>query len=555
MRTGFVVTLAAVLVAGVATPSPAAPPSAQRYVVGFEQFPHGLRPGDAYNGGRVVRTDPVLRFAAVQSSTPALLIAGARTDPNVRYIEEAPVLPLLQFTPDDPSFGTQYGPQQVRAPVAWDTTVGTTTKNICVVDTGVRYTHQDLAGARWLGGYDFVNLDADPIDDHGHGTHVAGIAAGSTNNGAGIAGVAQVGILAAKVLNSSGSGAWDWVASGIRWCADNGGHVINMSLGGGPSTVLLDAVRYAYNKGSLLVAASGNGSCSNCVIYPAAYTEVVAVSCTMSNKKSCTFTSKGKQVELAAPGYQVLSTYNAADDAYTTMSGTSMSTPHVSGVAALVWSYVPALTGQGLRSVLQSTAGDLGTVGKDNVFGYGLVDARAALAKAAGLPPLAETSVSRETFDDGAAQGWTFSGLWHIGELCATAPSPTKYAAYNKESTCNYDTGSRTQGNAVFDVDLRNASLAHVVFNQSWLTESQADRIGGYDGHKLQLSNDGGSSWIDLKVWNSKQASVPSWTPFTMSLGGYAGSSVKIRFLFNSADGLYNAFTGWLLDDVEVTAA
>jgi hypothetical protein len=304
-----------------------------------------------------------------------------------------------------------------------------------------------------------------------------------------------------------------------------------------------------------LVAASGNGSCSNCVIYPAAYTEVVAVSCTTSVKKSCTFTSKGSQVELAAPGYQVLSTYNAGDNAYATMSGTSMSTPHVSGVAALVWSYVPALTGQGVRSVLQSTAGDLGALGKDKEFGYGLVDARAALAKAAGLPALTETMFSRETFDDGLAQGWKLEGLWHVGEACSVAPSPVKYLAYNKDASCNYDTGTRTQGQATFDADLRNASVAHIVFNQSWQTESQADRTGGFDGHRVKISADGGSSWIDLQVWNSKQSSVVSWAPVTLSLRGYAGSMLKIRFHFDSSDTLYNAYLGWLLDDVEVTAA
>lgn len=528
-----------------------------RYVVGFHELPRDLESGDTYNGATVLRVDPFLHFAVVKTKTPSWFEFQASIDDDVRYVEPDPIQQFVQFTPNDARWADQYGPQQIRAPEAWDTTLGTTAKNVCIVDTGVRYSHEDLAGARWLGGYDYVSDDADPWDDNGHGTHVASTAAGSTNNGIGIAGVTQSGILGVKVLNALGSGSYSDIASGIRWCADNGGHVISMSLGG-PSgqTSLLDAVNYAWTEGSLVVAAAGNdGPCSNCVNYPAKYSNAIAVTCTTSSETQCSFSSDGPESELAAPGQSILAAWHTSNAAYNTISGTSMSTPHVSGAAALVWSHAPGLTNSELRQLLRDHAQDLGASGWDQLYGYGEVDVKATLDAAdgggGGDPPPSQGTVYFEDFDDGTADDWTLTGLWHVSNACAAASSPPNYLAYNQDSDCEYSTGAATTGTATFSVDLSDATVATLKLDHRWETESYSG--GAYDVMRVQASATG-SSFSTLEQWDSRDNNQPSWGPLTVDLDAYAGATAWIRFQFDSVDSVSNNFAGWFIDDVEITS-
>jgi subtilisin family serine protease len=358
---------------------------AARFVVGFDGEP-AVHRGDDYHGGKVVNVHRALHFAVVEAADEASFRGAAASGADVRYLEPDPVQRLLALTPDDPSFGSQYGPQEIGAPAAWDTTTGASSTILCTVDTGVRSTHEDLA-AGWAGGYDFVNGDADPTDDNGHGTHVTGIAAAAIGNAKGIAGIAGVSIKHAKVLDASGYGSWSNVASGITWCADHGAHVVSLSLGGSAgSTALQDAVRYAWAHGAVVVAAAGNsGPCSDCVLYPARYAEAIAVACVYSDKTLCTFSSGGPEVDLAAPGASILSSAYSGDTAYVRMSGTSMAAPHVAGAAALVVSAHPDWTNQMVRDALESTAEDVGEAGLDAGSGHGLV--RADLALGATPPP------------------------------------------------------------------------------------------------------------------------------------------------------------------------
>ncbi len=353
-----------------------------QYVVAFSQVPPTLAIGDAFAGAEVVAMADSLGFILVQPGDPAAFMAQVLRHPEVRYVEENRVAVRTMLAPDDPRFDDQYGPQQIRAPEAWDTRLGGDERTVCIVDSGIRYTHEDLAGSRWLGGWDFVHRTDDPWDDNGHGTHVAGTAAAGVDNGVGIAGVGNVGFLAVKALDSRGSGSFFDVASAIAWCADNGGDVISMSLGS-PwfSWTLFDAVQYAWGQGALLVGAAGNnGPCNNCIGYPAALDEVIAVTCTTATEAQCGFSSDGPESELAAPGQSILSTYVGSDSDYAAKSGTSMSTPHVAGVAALIWNHAPDLTNQQLRDVLQNSARDAGPTGWDEQYGYGIVDAAEAIA-------------------------------------------------------------------------------------------------------------------------------------------------------------------------------
>ncbi|HRJ42667.1 MAG: S8 family serine peptidase [Caldilineaceae bacterium] len=282
-----------------------------------------------------------------------------------------------------------YAPRIINLPMAWNHTMGSRDIPIAILDTGILASHPEFAG-RLLPGYDFVNNDADPHDDYGHGTHVAGIAAAAINNGVGMVGVCgNCSIIPVKVLNESNQGSWGNVAAGIVWSVNAGARVINLSLGGGsvPSTVE-DAVRYATEHNVLIVAAAGNGR-TNTPFYPAALEDVVGVAATRNDDTRWSLSNYGPFVELAAPGYAVYSTYNNLSNTYggyIYMSGTSMAAPHVAGLAALLLSQNPNLTIAQLRELMRKTAADLGESGRDDYFGYGRIDVFAAIQ--AAVPPL-----------------------------------------------------------------------------------------------------------------------------------------------------------------------
>jgi len=289
-----------------------------------------------------------------------------------------------QFVPNDPYWGAQWGPQKIEADWAWNTTKGSSSVLVAVVDTGICYTHSDLAANYAPSGYDWVNNDTDPIDDHGHGTHCAGIIAAVLNNSIGIAGLAQVRVMTEKVLSSGGWGYWDWVANGITHAVDQGANIISMSLGGyGDSELVHEAVRYAYESGVLVIAAAGNENTAT-KSYPAAYDEVVAVAATDSYDDKAAFSNWGDWIELAAPGVSI---YSTVPWGYESWSGTSMACPHVSGLAALAWSRYPNKARDWVRLWLRYTADDLGDPGFDIYYGYGRINARKAVEQ---VPPAHE---------------------------------------------------------------------------------------------------------------------------------------------------------------------
>jgi len=301
----------------------------------------------------------------------------------VKYAEPNKLVHAL-YTPDDPYYSEQWGLKHINVDSAWDIEKGNKNVTIAVIDTGIDYTHEDLVNNYVTGGYDWVNDDSDPMDDHGHGTFCAGIIAATINNEKGIAGIAQVNIMAEKVLNETGYGT-DWeVARGITHATDNNVSILSMSLGGDDAAQILeDACLYAWNNGCLLVAASGNDGKQG-VSYPAAYETVIAVGAIDQNDQRCGFSNWGPDLELVAPGVGILSTY--PHNQYVQKDGTSMAAPHVAGVAALVWSKYPFLTNHELRDRLAQTAYDLGAVGFDEYFGYGRVDALNATITI-NLPP------------------------------------------------------------------------------------------------------------------------------------------------------------------------
>ena len=283
--------------------------------------------------------------------------------------------------PDDAYFDNQWGMKKVEAPAAWDVTKGNSTIKIAILDTGVDLDHPDLAGKITANTNFSTSTTTDDI--YGHGTHVAGIAAASTNNGIGVAGLGySASIVSVKVLGDSGSGYYSWVANGIVWATDNGAQVINMSLGGASvSSTLEDAVNYAWSKGVVVVAAAGNSG-SSAPFYPAYYSNTIAIAATDASDKLASWSNYGDWVDVAAPGVSIYSTL--IDAGYGYKSGTSMASPHAAGLAALVYSVVTDLDGNGrlndeVRSRIETTADNISSVGA----GSGRINAYMAVSGSA----------------------------------------------------------------------------------------------------------------------------------------------------------------------------
>ena len=315
------------------------------------------------HGGRPIEEIPGIGVEVVEvpaRAEEALAAAYARSS-LVEYAEPDYIAYALDgvVMPNDVSFpkqwglnniGQNYGTSQpgtpdadIDAPEAWGVTTGNSTVRVAILDTGIDQDHEDLKGKIFMS-WDFTSSSSGVDDKYGHGTHVAGIAAAATNNGLGVAGVGyNSSLMNVKVLNDQGSGYYSWIANGIIWAADNGAKVINMSLGGGRgSQALKGAVNYAWNKGVVLAAAAGNSGSSS-PLYPAYYTNCIAVAATDANDWKASFSSFGKWVDVAAPGVDIFSTFPNHPYAigkslnYDYGSGTSMATPHVAGLAALVW--------------------------------------------------------------------------------------------------------------------------------------------------------------------------------------------------------------------------
>ena len=325
------------------------------------------------------------------------------TNPNVVYAEPDYVCEGGYLSNDTAIIeGWQYAPSLISADDAWDVTTGSSAVEVAVLDSGVDVLHPDLSG-KLIAGSDIVNSDSAPSDDHGHGTHIAGVIAAIPNNGLGAVGIGHdTKVRAIKVLDNTNTGSWGDVAQGIVEATDAGAKIINLSLGGYTgSQTLLDAVEYAWSNGVLLVAAVGNGAQTN-PYYPAAYDHVMGVAATNSSDGRWSLSNYGSFVDISAPGDMIYSTHwtdggpapafsgDATDSTltstYTYLSGTSQAAPHVSGVAALLLAQDPTRTNQQLWDILTSTSDDLGVAGWDQLYGHGRLNALQAVSGDSSTP-------------------------------------------------------------------------------------------------------------------------------------------------------------------------
>jgi type VII secretion-associated serine protease mycosin len=441
---------------------------------------------------------------------------------------------------DDPLREFQWDLDKISTPAAWESSTGSDVV-VAVVDTGVDGSHPDLAG-QLLPGLDAITDTTGGDDDgNGHGTHVAGTVAAVAGNGEGVAGFApDAKILPIKVLGADGSGYVSDTAQGIVWAADNGAHVINLSLGSSnPSTAEEAAVAYAVNRGVTVVAAAGNereeGSPTS---YPAAYEGVIAVAATDPGDDVAEYSNQGAYVDVAAPGSGIFSTYPIdlpeGSSGYNALSGTSMAAPHVAAAAALIKSVQPDLTPDDIQQVLQSSAVDLGGEGFDEDFGYGRIDAAAAVEAAAdwdgGDGGDGETRITPEIVaSDGELVGYgsetsTEFQVTSDGEALGGLPGEA-CVSVGRGWDCE-EVESDEDGYYVVDHVATGAFQVRLTITESEIVESATESVSytvrarvsarksakgaitvaaaGAAGQKMTLQRKSGSVWKNVKVYPVK---------------------------------------------------
>jgi len=433
--------------AALATPAENNAPGLERVpvLISFRQTPGPSEQALVRShGGTIKHSYHLVRGIAASIPQPA--IAGLANNPNVTEVE--PDLTVFAFDELDSCWGVKH----IGAGIVHGTGNRGTGVKVAIIDSGIDYNHSDL-NDNYAGGYDFANDDADPMDDYGHGTHVAGTVA-AEDNGYGAVGVApDADIYALKVITASGSGSYSDVIAALQWAVDNGIQVTNNSYGSSayPGTLVKNAFKNAEAAGIVNICAAGNygnsaGTGEN-MIYPARFDSCIAVAATLSNDTKASFSSTGAEMLLAAPGSSIYSTSRGGG--YTYMSGTSMACPHVAGTAALV---IAAGIGD-VRTQLINTADDLGEPGWDPVFGFGLVNAVAAVegsdeidpdpvADFAGIPISGDAplNVNFTNMSTGNPTAWS----WSFGDEGETSTSTLQYPPTHTYTTVGTYTVSLT---------------------------------------------------------------------------------------------------------------
>ena len=420
----------------------------------YRLFPHVTHPESNPNLERIylLRFQIPIDLHTINASYAAHPLIEATEFNYIRQTQASEIIP------NDPRFEEQWNLSLIDMPGAWAIEKGDPEVIIAVVDTGFDYTHEDLASQTWVNageipdngidddnngyiddvnGWDFSELpnsdgngksrngDNDPIDESGHGTHVAGIVGAAVDNDLGISGIAWNCTLM-PIRGAGVRGIRDnRSAAAIVYAVDNGARVINMSWGGRErSFVLRDAVDYAYARGVLMVAASGNGS-EGASIFPAGYRKVISVAATEQHKQKFYQSNFGASIDIGAPGNVILSTH--INNRYRPLSGTSMATAHVSGVAALIISKRPSLTHQEVRQILLSATDPItespGLVGAGNLNAARALMASSSL-KAHILSPEAHSGGSNQIEVIGTAGGFKFD-TWQL--LYGPSAVPTAF--------------------------------------------------------------------------------------------------------------------------------
>jgi subtilisin family serine protease len=355
------------------------------YILGFKEDEDVNKVVGKLDNYGITKLGEIKKIKVILVRANEHALAGLTKNFKVSYIEKNHKVYALkkpakpgkpQEPPEPPQQSSEvipWGVEKIISELVWENLTDINVK-VAVLDTGIDLDHPDL---NVINGATFVRGTRSSNDDNGHGTHVAGTIGGIRGNDIGVVGVAPgVDLYAVKVLDKKGRGSSFAVANGIVWAYENDMDVINMSLGSDYySQTIVEALSLLEGKDIIAVAASGNDG--SFVDYPAAYPTTIAVGAVDSDNNIADFSSNGTEVDVVAPGVNILSTYK--DGQYVTGSGTSMATPHVSGVAVLFKYKNPNGTLDDFRKYIETTSIDLGETGKDNYYGFGLVDANGIL--------------------------------------------------------------------------------------------------------------------------------------------------------------------------------
>ncbi|MBS0544761.1 MAG: S8 family serine peptidase [Proteobacteria bacterium] len=367
------------------------------------EFDKILKPHGGKQVGKIDKINVRIIQLPAQASEKAVE-ALLKNNKHLKFAERDMILPQA-LAVSDPYYGSEWHVPKIGADAAWDLSSGAGV-TIAILDSGVDSTHPDLAG-RLVPGWNFYDNNSNTADVNGHGTQVAGTAAAESNNGVGVAGVAGgARIMPVRVASSTGSGSLTAIASGLTWAADQGARVANLSFYGvSSSSAILSAAQYMKNKGGLVTVSAGNYGTE--APFPATDAMII-VSATDSNDVKTSWSSYGAYVDVAAPGAGIYTTTNGGG--YGAVSGTSFSAPITAGVVALMMAANPGLGAATIEKLLFSSATDLGTVGFDTYYGYGRVNAAAAVQAAASTRSAADTTAPSVSISNPGA-GATVKGL------------------------------------------------------------------------------------------------------------------------------------------------
>jgi len=537
------------------------------------------------NSTSILAVNPTAHFMRLKihgnNHSVRQIVNKYRSNKKVEYAEPNYIVHISQM-PNDSDFSLLWGlnnngqtggvpDADIDAPEAWGLLSSESAVVVAVIDSGVDYEHQDLAEPIWnnpgeipgngidddangyiddVYGWNFSDNNNMPLDDHGHGTHVTGVIAATGGNGVGVIGVSKTArIMALKFLDANGSGTTADAASAIQYATDMGAKITNNSWGGSAySQAVNDAISAANAEGILFIAAAGNEGTNNDILpfYPADYdvANIITVAASDHNDQLAIFSNYGpSSVDLAAPGVDIFST--TPDNTYSDMSGTSMATPHVSGVIAMLMAEFPALTHIEIKQRLLNAVDAVASV-KGRVATGGRLNAHSSML---GVVP-AEQPEPVSVFDDNVESGlngWTLAGdtsLWHQTNNRFISSYTAWY--YGFESVFNYDAGTKNQGSIVTPaIDLTNITSSALTFWHFLDTEETS----GFDKAVVRISNDGGSTFTDIFT---KPTSNGGFVQESLNISAYDGEVIQVQFSFDTVDNLYNDSEGWYIDDIKV---
>ena len=522
-------------------------------------------------GGRIAEWSEELDYYRVEISAAAKTedaVSRFRTSPQVEWANFNYIAHAL-YTPNDEFYGLQWHYPKINMPQAWDITRGNANVVVAVCDQGFQFAHSDWAGVQTTSPHDFIDGDNDPSTaiEHSHGMHVAGTIIAATNNNIGVAGIAPLcTLMPIRALDDSGSGTSQQIADGITWSGSHGAEVLNLSLGFSvqgppedPGPPVSTAIASAANNGVVIFAATGNDA-QPYIGYPAAYDQCIAVGSTGFDDVRAPYSNYGTGLDIVAPGGDmeedlngdtygdgVLSTVKENGQWwYTFFQGTSMATPHACGVGALLISN--GLAGSQVRQALQETAEDLSSPGWDNQYGYGRINALAALQWQGGGGG-GDVILLNEPFESFPLQGWQvfendadgigWQTLAGTSADCGDSPHNGSNAVWHDDEDL-VNEGHQDDWLVTPQLTIpANATAAVLTF---W--ERNCYVLNYYEYHGLLYSTNG-TDWTEVSQFDDV---LINWDQVTVDLTTLAGSNVWFAWRYQ---GIYA--TEWFLDDVVLT--